>query len=100
MYNYDCTGYLEHLRIYVVLSIVVKFVAAFFNVVALYNEVALCVYVLRLFLYVMYSRGPVVLLSRWRIQSDQSKSAGEYSCTVNEVMFLLSTSTSNLKKIN
>lgn len=37
MYNYDCTGYLEHLRIYVVLSIVVKFVAAFFN------EVALCV---------------------------------------------------------
>lgn len=48
----------------------------------------------------MYSRGPVVLLSRWRIQSDQSKSAGEYSCTVNEVMFLLSTSTSNLKKIN
>lgn len=43
MYNYDCTGYLEDLRIYVVLSIVVKFVAALFYVVALYLEVALCV---------------------------------------------------------
>lgn len=53
-----------------------------------------------LLLYDSYSRGPVVLLSRWRTQSDQSESAGVYSCTVNEIRFLLSTSTSNLKEIN
>lgn len=99
MYNYDCTGYLEDLRIYVVLSIVANLWLHCF--MWLHCTLRLhYVYVLRLFLYVMYSRGPVVLLSRWRIQSDQSESAGVYSCTVNEVMFLLSTSTSNLRKIN
>lgn len=56
MYNYDCIGYLEYLRIYVVLSIVVKFVVVFCNVVVLYNEVVLCVCIEVVFICYVFMR--------------------------------------------
>lgn len=98
MYNCGCTVYLVELGILVVLSIVVIFVAALYIVIALYNVVAL--YVLRLLLCDLYSRGLFVLLSRWRTQSDRSESAEVYSCTVNQILFLLSTNSNNLREIN